>query len=228
MKRPSIYIIVFLAVSIGDLVGILISNNQLQLICKPLILLTLIGYYLAAAEKRSHLFVRALFFSWAGDVLLMFTDGGEIFFIAGLVAFLVSHFLFIQVYRQQVDSHTERELMGTQKVRYAFPIILLSTGLIVILYNSLGGLRIPVIVYALVLCVMVLSALFRYGRTNSKSFWMVFIGAFFFMTSDSLLAINKFLSPLPGAGIMVMTTYIVAQYLIVNGILQHSNNPSPE
>ncbi len=223
MKRQTIFILLFLVVSTGDLIAIVIPSYQLQLICKPLILLSLIGYYLASVETRSFVFIRALFFSWAGDILLLFTSRAEIFFITGLLAFLVSHFLFIQAYRQHRDSTTGKELMGTQKARYAFPIVLAATGLITILYNSLGPLRIPVMVYALVLCLMVLTALFRYGRTNSQSFWLVFTGAFMFMTSDSLLAINKFLSPVTGAAFFTMLTYIIAQYLIVAGILRHSN-----
>lgn len=222
MKRQTIFIFVFIAVSVGDLIASIISNHQLELICKPLILLSLIGYYMAAAETRSFVFIRALFFSWVGDVLLLFTARAELFFITGLIAFLISHFLFIQVYRQHRNSNIKNELLGTQKVRYALPIILVSTGLIVILYNSLGPLRIPVMMYAVVLCVMVLTALFRYGRTSQQSFWMVFTGAFLFLTSDSLLAINKFLNTIAGAGFMIMLTYIAAQYFIVEGILRHS------
>jgi len=222
MKRPSIFILVFLVVSAGDILAAAISNSQLELICKPLILLSLIGYYLASAEVRSFIFIRALFFSWVGDVLLIFAKEREIFFIAGLIAFLISHFLFIQVYQLQRNSNTQNELLGTQKVRYALPIILVSTGLVVVLYDSLGNLRIPVMMYALVLCVMVMTALFRYGRTNSQSFWMVFVGALLFLTSDSLLALNKFLNPIAGAGIMIMLTYVAAQYFIVEGILRHA------
>ena len=222
MKRSTIFILIFLLVSAGNLVAAIISNHQLELISKPLILLSLIGYYLASVETRSLIFIRALFFSWAGDVLLLFTMRAEVFFITGLIAFLISHFLFIQVYRQHRNSNIERELLGTQKVRYALPIVLAATGFIVVLYNSLGPLRIPVMVYALVLCVMVLTALFRYGRTTNPSFWMVFAGALFFMASDSLLALNKFLNPIMGAGFIIMLTYISAQYLIVEGILRHS------
>jgi uncharacterized membrane protein YhhN len=222
MKRQTIFILVFILVSIGELIACLISSQQLEFICKPLILLSLIGYYLASVETRSLLFIRALFFSWAGDVLLLFTIRAEVFFITGLIAFLISHFLFIQVYRQHRNSNVELELLGTQKVRYALPIVLAATGLIVVLYNALGPLRIPVMVYALVLCVMVLTALFRYGRTTTQSFWMVFAGALLFMASDSLLAVNKFLSPVTGARFIIMFTYISAQYLIVEGILRHS------
>ena len=38
---------------------------------------------------------------------------------------------------------------------------------------------------------------------------------------DSLLAINKFLSPIPAAGFWVMFTYCLAQFLIVRGFVKH-------
>ncbi|MFM8914325.1 MAG: lysoplasmalogenase family protein, partial [Flammeovirgaceae bacterium] len=69
-----------------------------------------------------------------------------------------------------------------------------------------------------------ITALFRYGRTTSKSFTYVMMGALLFMTSDSLLAINKFLNPLPLSGISIMLTYCLAQYLIVEGIIAHKGN----
>jgi uncharacterized membrane protein YhhN len=62
-------------------------------------------------------------------------------------------------------------------------------------------MKIPVLIYAAVLTGMVLVALFRFGKTSSSSFALVFGGAILFMISDSLIAINKFLEPLPMAGI---------------------------
>jgi uncharacterized membrane protein YhhN len=41
------------------------------------------------------------------------------------------------------------------------------------------------------------------------------------MASDSMLAINKFMQPLPFASLLIMTTYILAQYLIVEGAIKH-------
>jgi len=43
------------------------------------------------------------------------------------------------------------------------------------------------------------------------------------MISDSLLAINKFSQPVPQAGILVMTTYIAAIYLITQGAIAHGD-----
>ena len=190
-------------------------------ICKSFIIPTLFGYYWASTKARSSFIMAALVFCWLGDVLLL--GEGELYFMGGLVAFLIGHVFYIVAYRQHRLDDSKNELMTTQKMRYSFPVVLAATGLLVILFPKLGGLKIPVTVYALVLMIMVMTAIFRYGRTAPKSFWMVLSGAAFFMLSDSLLAINKFYMPLPWSGIWVMSTYIAAQYLIVSGILKHSD-----
>jgi uncharacterized membrane protein YhhN len=68
---------------------------------------------------------------------------------------------------------------------------------------------------------MVLNALFRYNRTDRRSFWLVFFGAILFMISDALLAINKFLIDLPFSGLWIMTSYVFAQLLIIEGLIVH-------
>ncbi len=213
----------FLLVSIGEIISLVAGIELLHTICKPLIIVTLIIAYLStvSSEDRSRTLLLALFFSCAGDILLMLPDDKGSFFIMGLIAFLVSHVFYIFTYRQHQHVESENRLQGIQKVRLAFPIILSGTGLVFVLYPVLGDLKIPVIVYALVLVVMVLNALLRLGRTTSPSFWMVFAGALLFMVSDSLLAINKFLEPLAFGSLWIMGTYISAQYLIIKGLIAH-------
>jgi uncharacterized membrane protein YhhN len=192
-----------------------------SLFFKPLIMIGLMAYYYVLSPARSRLFLVALFFCWLGDVFLIFQSNNPLFFMTGLASFLAGHIVYIFCYRQLQTSPSSRELLGSQKVRFAFPIILAGTGLVTILYPFLGALRIPVMIYALAITLMALTALFRYGRTNSKSFLLIFIGAVLFMVSDSLLAINKFHHAFSAAGALVMLTYSVAQFLIVEGALAH-------
>jgi uncharacterized membrane protein YhhN len=194
----------------------------LGIVTKPLIMISLTGYYWMNAKERSLIFILALLFCWAGDVLLMFQPQAELFFIFGLVAFLVGHLFYMFSYRQLRDDDIKNELLWTQKIRFSLPIVLIGTGLITVLLPTLGGLKIPVLVYSMVLVGMVMTALFRYGRTPSSSFWMVFAGAGLFMISDSLLAINKFYTAIPQSGLLIMLTYTGAQYLIVKGALNHN------
>ena len=191
------------------------------MVTKPLIMLALIGYYMSTTPSRNGTLIRAMFFCWTGDILLMGQEGGELYFILGLLAFLVGHVLYIVAYRQLRWDDKSKELLPTQKLRYAFPIALAGTGLLVVLVPKLGPLTIPVIVYSVVLMIMAMTAIFRYGRTYADSFWLITAGAILFMASDSILAINKFHTPFAFGGSLIMLTYILAQYLIVEGALRH-------
>lgn len=220
MGKFNSFLWLFFLVSIAELLAVSLGWMEVHYVAKSLIMLSLIGYYLGAVEKRNGHMVRALFFCWAGDVLLLKQGDAEIFFILGLVAFLLGHLLYILAYRELRWADASG-LLPTQKLRVSFPVALAGTGLIVVLLPTLGGLMVPVIVYAVVLMAMVMASFFRYGRTFSDSFWLVATGALLFMVSDSILAINKFHTPFPSAGPLIMLTYILGQYLIVEGVVRH-------
>ncbi len=212
----------FIILSVTELVSVSFDFQLLHTLSKPLLLPALIAYFLSSVKTRNYYFLSALIFCWAGDVLLMFQ--GKMFFIGGLGAFLTGHVLYIFCYRQLRYANSNEGLLSTQKMRFSLPIILAGTGLVTILFPYLGEMKIPVMIYALVITVMAMQALFRYGFTTSKSFTLIFTGALCFMLSDSLLAINKFMKPLPLASLAIMTTYILAQYLIVEGFIAHHDN----
>ncbi len=218
MKKISL--VLFALSCVGTLIHEFTGQATIQFISKPLILVSLSLYYYFSTdrENRSVSFLLGLFFSLAGDVLLMDPSN----FVLGLVAFLLAHIMYILAYRQHRHEESTDELRGIQRIRLAFPIILAGTGLVVVLFPVLGALQIPVLIYSAVITTMVLTALFRYGKTSSQSFWLVFMGAILFMISDSILAVNKFLEPVSRSGLYIMITYIAAQYLIVSGIVKHS------
>lgn len=225
MKRVFLYL--FILVSAGEIISTLIDIPVVHLICKPAIMITLGLYYWASQKSIQQpitlSLMVAIVFSCAGDVLLMLQESNANYFMFGLAAFLIAHVFYIFTYKQHQYEESADELRGLQKIRFALPIILSGTGLVTILYSRLGDLKIPVFVYAGVLTYMVMVALFRFGKTTAGSFAMVFGGAILFMISDSLIAINKFLEPLPQAGFWIMTTYIGAQFLIVKGLLRHAD-----
>lgn len=221
MKKIMLW--VFAVAVVGELAAVSVDGAaHLQLVCKPLLMLSLGAYYVVAArEGRSSLVIAAIGLSLLGDVMLMFEKDNAVFFMLGLGSFLLAHVTYIYAYRQHQGEAADAELAGVQKIRFALPVILGGTGLVVVLYPRLGDLQIPVLLYAIVLVLMVLQALLRFGRTPAESFWRVFLGALLFMISDSLLAINKFLDPLPNAGLWIMATYCAAQLSIVTGLLKH-------
>ncbi len=224
MKRPEIFLILFVVACVANLLSIAMVWTPGEIVSKPLIMLSLIGYYLSSDVARDMTFVRALFFCWTGDILLLFQSEAPVFFMAGLGAFLIGQILYIISFRRMQEEGRESELTIPQKIRFSLPVVLAGTGLIAILYPTLGGLKLPVLLYASALMLMVMTSIFRFGRTSEASYWSMLLGAVLFMISDSTLAMNKFYSPVPMAGIWIMLTYVIAQYLIVRGAINHAPN----
>jgi hypothetical protein len=95
-----------------------------------------------------------------------------------------------------------------------------STGFYTFIRDYLNDFRIPVMVYMFVISVMAILAAYRYKRVNLLSFRLILFGALFFVISDAALAFNKFVEPYPFAGILIMSTYMIAQYLITMGAIE--------
>jgi uncharacterized membrane protein YhhN len=70
--------------------------------------------------------------------------------------------------------------------------------------------------YVTVISLMAAQAIGRATvRGDSASRWVA-VGACVFMLSDSLIAVNKFLIPVPLSSLWILTTYFAAQMLIVH------------
>jgi uncharacterized membrane protein YhhN len=68
---------------------------------------------------------------------------------------------------------------------------------------------------------MSLFALWRIGSSNKVSTALIILGAFTFMISDSLIALDKFVSHFQYASLFIMFTYCLAQLWITTGTIQH-------
>ena len=170
------------------------------------------------SDKITKLITWGLIFSWVGDVLLMFESPEQpLFFMGGLGAFLTTHVLYILAFKAVVTD-SSKSIFKTRLVAI-FPFIVIGGVFYYALFPGLGELKIPVLVYTGVIITMVIFALNRIGQVNAASFRLVYYGAIIFMISDLLLAINKFLMPFDHAGVYIMGTYILAQALIVAGVL---------
>jgi uncharacterized membrane protein YhhN len=87
-------------------------------------------------------------------------------------------------------------------------------------------MKLPVIIYAIVILAMLSGAINRKEKVIKKSYYMVLAGAILFLISDSMIAIDKFSHHFNSSEILIMSTYIGAQYLIVEGYISqfcHTN-----
>ena len=194
-----------------------------QSVVKPLIIPVLMGYAIShrvlSTSRPKYLVLAALAFAWAGDVLLMFQDKSEIYFLSGLGAFLIMHILYTVVLaktRLSTAWPNQREL-------FIFLVggLAVSTVVFGLIDQNLGPMRGPVIIYTIAILAMAFMALARKGVTSGRSYRLTFIGAILFVFSDSILAINKFGPEVPLSGLIIMATYMTSQFLILKGLSLH-------
>ena len=60
------------------------------------------------------------------------------------------------------------------------------------------------------------------GKNKKAALWIM-MGAILFVTSDSILAFNKFFSSFNYAGLIIMFTYGLAQLFITEGAVKYIN-----
>ncbi|MBO9660280.1 MAG: lysoplasmalogenase [Chitinophagaceae bacterium] len=196
--------------------------KEIEMITKSLLMPVLaIGFVTRAGgvSRQGAPILLALLFSWGGDVLLMFQGQNSIFFLLGLSSFLIAHIFYIVFFHQ---------IKNREKIRSRFWTVLVVavyySVLIAVLNPWLGEMRLPVRVYGLVISFMFLLALHMIYLKHKSAGRLMVIGALLFVVSDSILAVNKFYFPVHFAGVYIMLTYGLAQYLLVRGA---SFSPTP-
>lgn len=224
--KPSFPLVVYGITGLLQVAGVFLKVPVLSLGLKPLLMPVLMWWVWIEGRKvvgirDIRLIYGALFFSWLGDLFLMIPGDSFIFFLAGLVSFLLAHLTYILWFSSRVRGQIG--FLQRQPV-WILPVVLFYTGFMgVLLPHMEGSLKVAVMVYGLVICGMMLSVAHTRGIPGNTSFWMLFVGGVSFVLSDSLLALNKFTPVGELAAIfpgLVMVTYILAQGLLTGGMIQ--------
>ena len=241
MKKQQFVMYVLLALSIVEAYAEFTGNKALMFYTKPLLLPMIMLYAYMVIDHRWNSALKflllALFFSWIGDVSLMLTPEhpldnslmgvpkSKYFFLLGLSSFLINHLFLISIYRK-ASTGKEGGLFQQNKFSFlpflAYGIVMVSVVVPPVYNNPEKSMAtLPVILYAAILLSMAAFAYNRYGFVNTKSFWLVFIGAVLFVFSDSIIALNFLAFPglILKPGFVIMTTYVAAEFLIAKGIL---------
>lgn len=211
-------ILVYWLLVLVDLSAVLFGLNWLHFIAKPLLMPGLILLLLGSGAKAGgrQLILAGLAFSWLGDVFLLIDTRNPLFFIFGLVSFLITHICYIGYFLLARSSAIR---LVKKPSTYFLLIACYGVALVWILYPFLGALKIPVIIYAVIICAMLLSSIHIYPMIKPPFNVFFVTGALLFVLSDSLLALNKFYHPFTLAGVCIMLTYCAAQYFIVMGFI---------
>ncbi len=219
-RNTNLFKSVFLAIVVIYLTALVSGFESLTFAMKPLLLLPLLMLVMSSKGiVGKTLLVLALCFSWAGDTLLLLVYKSSIFFLLGLAAFMLAHILYIVLFRLKAPY---KAISTKWNVALLSLIGLYLVILLYILNPGLGEMKIPVMVYAVVISYMLLNAVWASRAMQSRPANQLILGAVSFVVSDSILAINKFHTPFDAASFLIMVTYLFAQYSIVSAWLSSS------
>ena len=204
------------------LISIILQNQSsflAGLVVKALIIPVLISLALVnlspLKNRLQKLMVAGLFFSWAGDVFMELSNTNGNMFIPGLLCFLLAHIMYLTVFFFTPG----KNCILFNRFYLVIPVLIYGIALVTCLYTDLKEMRLPVILYAFVILAMLTGSINRMEKVNKKSYYLVLAGAILFVISDSVIAINKFGHRFEASGIIIMSTYVVAQYFIIAGYI---------
>lgn len=222
VSRYGLLLVIVLAA--GAIIGSLATSggadawHGLHWLCKPLatFVIFIAAWRVAwpvSVTYRRYVLV-GIAFCLLGDILLMLpTD----LFVSGLVSFLLAHGLFIAAFSSDVRF----------AVRWWPWLVCLVFGAVMadLLWPGMApAMRAPVLLYICVLATMAGQAWGRalwlrtLGDSRAISARYAAIGALLFMASDSVLALDRFSTPLPWSALYILATYYAALWLIARSV----------
>ena len=192
----------------------------LNTISKPAVILAILAWFLSQCGCRtpSLWFCIGLVFSLAGDVLLMLPNR---FFLYGTAAFMLTHTAYSIGFNQPPPDFSLSILILL--VAFASLMALIYTVLRRGVKSNAAFRRMvhPLAFYSMVISLMVFSALATLVRTDWRmdAAGLAASGALLFLFSDILLAVDRFIQPLPTARLWKRVAYQLGQLALVAGVL---------
>lgn len=195
------------------------NNRTLVYFAKPVVMVFLLAwlYFYSGLDGPLLYFSLGILFSLGGDVFLMLPDMDR-WFLPGLVSFLLGHVFYT------IGLNFIIPPLNVFGIFLAISIALfvaqiyrrLAAGLHA---KGLDRLRIPVLIYSVVISLMWLSALQTIFDVNWKTnaSLLVSLGATLFVASDIVLAWFKFVGPIKYGRMINLICYHLGQILLIVG-----------
>lgn len=220
MNFPYYFLFVVSAIMLVNWVSAAMERRELYSASKPLVLILIGIFYLrlGGSDSQRLPFLIALFFSLLGDIFLI--SRSNRWFMAGMVAFLIAHLTYIWGF--------SRWPVAPQAI---LPVIVAACVVIVamvILVRSrtknkpeFRRMRFAFYLYSAVLTVMTVEAILCLWRPDwpQWSGFLAALGGLFFFASDSILGLEKMGKRFPATRLLVISTYHIAQMLIISSTL---------
>ena len=190
------------------------NKNLLMLrrVSKCLLMPLLAACYMLFAKEPSPLVVAGILFGFAGDLVLLFRPR-KWAFPAGITAFAAGHVFYIISFAGRIS------ITPPWYMLVVLALLTIACAVVLMRYLWKGmpkKLCPPSFLYMIIIGTMVsFAVLFSfYGASPFR--WLAGIGGVLFALSDTTLSIDAFHGPIHNRNIIVMSTYLAAQVLIVS------------
>ena len=218
-----IFLVIFFIVAIIEIFGEFKENTKIIYITKPILMPLLILFYIfgvieaASIARVDWLIVVALIGGMGGDIFLMLKDEDK-WFLPGMGSFLINQIFYIISFFLSITDYAAFNLWGLLLI---IPALLILAFTVPRFINKTEDMKIPVLIYMGAILLMHISALLRFAdaRLLGLPFVLIFIGSLSFIFSDASIAVNKWDGEFKNARLIILTTYILAQFYIVLGAL---------
>jgi uncharacterized membrane protein YhhN len=159
----------------------------------------------AGPQRERRLIAFGLLIAAMADAIIEFS------FLGGLGTFLIAHLFYIAAFSWV-------EPRG--RVLRLLPVAVWAAIALPILVGHAGPLRIPVLVYGLVIFCMIWRAAAATLSLGWNKGTLGLAGAILFGLSDTLIGYSRFVEPVPGARVLILVAYWLGQALIAAAFLR--------
>ncbi len=222
-KESKSFLVIFFCILLVDIV---FKNFDFlynyRYISKLLVTLSLFIHFYYNSDhflknERKLVFI-ALFFSFVADFFLI-NDSNLIFMVLGMSMFILAKASYSIFYSFKAEFNAQFlwPFLAVTLLFYFFVTFFL--------YDGLGVLFIPALIYVFASAAMLKMAFLRSKNVNNKSYIFVLLGAFLFIAAEIILSVNSFYTPLSHAKITLMLAYGLSQLFTIKGIILQ-NQPS--
>ncbi len=201
------------------------DNKKIEYFTKPLLMPLLILFYIFGVVETTSianvdwLIVVALIGGCAGDIFLML-ENEEKWFLFGMAAFFINQLFYIISFFLSISDITNFISWGYFLLG---PAILIMVFTVPRFIKKTEDMKIPVLVYLAAILLMHIATIFRAAEFLGLPFVLVYVGSISFIFSDACIAVNKWAGEFTNARLIIMTTYILAQFYITLGLVLTAN-----
>lgn len=202
------------------LYSIYTENMMYELLYKFFALLFLTFLYLTSSKKINNWYLLILIVSIISDSVFVF---GADYRLEGTIALFLNRIFYIMIVKDVLEHYSFKRLFN-----YSFPFWVTFALIFSLIYDSLGALLYPSLIFGVLSVLMLLFTYLKYLQNNKRQSLHFFLGVFLIAISDVIMVITNFLGENVIYIVIYHTTYYIARYIIYSSMIETTKIPSQQ